>query len=224
LSTPLSDLVPFRFLSRPTPSPVDTCEDVKTAPRPCTPVSQAGTPLPAYAAPRSKALHNHTNSCLPPPAMNHLFSPLEVNRGMLHLVRCAPTKLPDPLRAAAPPRLTTTPCNAEETQGAQRLLFDIPLVLQRRPTFFPPARVRGLPLPSSPPPPLTRRSTRRHAMRKYKYLFPPYYNSLSLRLTCTYLSPEVPCCARSLQFRSVSAPIPASEWELGSEEADGGTP
>jgi hypothetical protein len=66
-----------------------------------------------------------------------MLSPLEVNRGMLHLMRCAPTKPPGPLRASAPPRPTTTPCNAEETQGAQSLLFNIRLVLPRRPTSLP---------------------------------------------------------------------------------------
>jgi hypothetical protein len=123
-STPLSIFLSLRFLSRARPSPLVLCEDVKTVPKPHTPLSQAGTSSPAHITSRStKALHNRTNSCLSMLTMNVLFSPYEANRGMLHLLRCTQTKPPDPVRAAAPSRPTTTPCNAEETKGAQCLIL-----------------------------------------------------------------------------------------------------
>jgi hypothetical protein len=123
-----------------------------------TPRRQAGIPSPLHAAPRSKVLHNPMNACLLTHAMNNLFFPFKANREILHLPRCAPTKLPDPLRADALSRPTTNPCNTQGTLGAQRSLFHIRLVLQRSLTFLPPWQLRGSPPTSWPPQPLTRSS------------------------------------------------------------------
>jgi hypothetical protein len=91
--TPLFDFLTLRFPS-PTPTPITTCEDDKSAPRPHTPRSQAGTPSPVPAAPRSTALHRHKNTCIQAPTMNQRFSPLATDRRMLHLPLCAPTNRP----------------------------------------------------------------------------------------------------------------------------------
>jgi hypothetical protein len=155
--TPLPDFLPLRFPS-PTPTPLITCEDVKSAPRPHTPRSPTGTPSPCHAAPRYTALHQHKNTCMQAPTMNHRFLPMATDRGMVHLPRCAPTKPPDSLRADDFPPPTATICNSQETKGAQRLLSCIGLLLERRPTFLPPTQLRGRLPPSSPPPPLTRSS------------------------------------------------------------------
>jgi hypothetical protein len=138
-NTPMSDFLPLRVLS-PIPAPLVTYEDAKTASIPHTPRRQDGTPSPVPAAPRSNAPHNHTNTCLPLTAMYKLLPP-EANNGMLDPPRCAPTKPPDPLRADALPRPTTTPCNTQETQGAQDVLFNTRIVLQRRPTFLRPSQL-----------------------------------------------------------------------------------
>jgi hypothetical protein len=129
------EFMPLRFPS-PIRAPLVTSEDVR-APKARDTTAPGQHPLPVLACPRSIALHNHTSICIQAAAMNPVVLPFEADRGMLHLPLCAATNPPDPLRADDLPRPTTTPCNTQETQGAQRLLFYIRVFLQRHHTFLP---------------------------------------------------------------------------------------
>jgi hypothetical protein len=124
--TLLSDFMPRCFPS-PTRTLLVTGDDANSAqglryhgakPAPPRPSLQPFA-LPLYTSTRPQAA-----------TMNPMVPFFEAGRGMLHFPRCAPTKPPEPLRADHLPRPTTTPCSTRETQGAQRLLFCIRVLLQ----------------------------------------------------------------------------------------------
>jgi hypothetical protein len=133
-----------------------------------------------------------------------LFSLFEANRGMLNPPRCTPTKPPDPLRADALPSPTSTLCNTQETQGAQRPFSCTWLVLQKRPIFLSRAQLRGTPPFSLPPPLLTRSSYGHSRCRNIHSYFFPYLSFIAkaylyvLRTTKSSLlrAVPIPLCER----------------------------